>query len=746
MGVRGLATLVDDNKGELLSDLKLHDTRVVIDGSNLYHFLYYHYNIATQYGGDYDQYARKCRHFFTMFRRCNIEPYIVLDGGYDPDDRKLPAVLERMESRRLRAGKICIKGHGCVLPVLCYATFRQVLVELGIGHVSSTFEADREIAVLSKRWKCPALSNDSDFFIYGMDGGYVPLDYINMTLCVYNNLTGEASILGTSHTPGENEFVYMPVKYYNYRTFVQRFRKKESKFILPMFATLNGNDYIDPSVFWSFFAQIHVPKNPSKKACNLKAQTHMLAVLYWLDTMDTEEEALKHVFEHIPKEKVESVRELVTKVFNDYRYIDKFSSVEMDIFLENKTLKPGLVEVVPELLDFNEKPLPQWFVENLRSCNTAGTLLQNISVNRRAILNCQIENLREVSTYACSRNIRSVIYGTVIGDEDTDVSLRPSRKNCIEEYDRHQKNTKKFYVLPLRSLQYDSRSIKVPSVHNMPEMSVEDRKLVLLASLGLTPKIISECTDNAFLVLIGVFSCWIKNADPKITENHLNAMIIGLFTLHVRTVRWLKLKPTQETSLEKIGPDLLTRVTEAIESQDDSKVDKFLKHIEKHFVKPDKSSRSTRESEVIHGFSQFQACYMDTLYLNQVLMSPVNMPNPAVILYCTFFYNVCRDFDTRPKPDFYAAEILSPDSPMHRLFTSWKETVISLCKSSISGNFLYKTDRVKTNSKKKSKTKKQKKEKVESPVPDDSDRSDSESSGGYCDINNKFAMLGMGDD
>lgn len=755
MGVRGLATLVDDNKEELLSDHKLHDTRVIIDGSNLYHFLYYHYNIPVQYGGDYDHYARKCKHFFSMLRRCSVEPYIVFDGGYNPDDRKLPIVLERMESRRLRAGLICLKGRGCVLPILCYETFREVLVEMGIAHVSSMYEADREIAVLAHRWKCPVLSNDSDFFIYGIEGGYIPLDYINMTLCVYNTDTNKASVLEKNKVPSESEFIYIPVRYYHYKTFVKRFRKKYSEFILPMFATLCGNDYVNPALLSTFYPQIHVPKNPSKKAFSLKAQTHMLAILYWLDTMDSEEEALEHLFEHIPKQKLEKVKAAVTQSFNDYRYIEKFTSLEMDLLLDGSGQVEASQDIVPKLLDFNDIPLPPWFVECLRRCKVTGSFLQNITINHRAIFSCQIEILKEPSTYACSRDIRNIIYGIVMnprsppstGETNCQSSSgkKASRQNFVEEFDREIKNLKKIFVEPALTVQTDSQILTLPSLDKVPTVCVEERRALWFSSVGVTTDMIADSHDNVALALIGILGYWVRNANPRITENHLSAVIICVAMLHMRALQRMT-KGKQISYKDTVPSNLIPSMTEAIKSLGEEEVDKFVKHMEKHFEKPDKCSRSTRESRVIHGFSQFQTCYLDALYLNQVLQAPLRLPGMAEIMNCTFLYNVCRDLDTRPKPDFYIAEIFSHDTPLHKIIITWKETVIGLCKTDHCNAFEKFTENVKTSSKKKSKVKRQKTtENNEHPSSPECEHSESETASVYCDLNNKFALLGMED-
>ena len=65
MGVGGLTSFVDDNT-HLLSDHRLHNTRVVIDGNNLYHFIYSYYNISFKYGGNLDDFADAVATYFNV--------------------------------------------------------------------------------------------------------------------------------------------------------------------------------------------------------------------------------------------------------------------------------------------------------------------------------------------------------------------------------------------------------------------------------------------------------------------------------------------------------------------------------------------------------------------------------------------------------------------------------------------------------------------------------------------------------
>ena len=176
MGVRGLTTFVDANP-VLLTDHHLCDTRLIIDGLNLLFFLYGHRQVNYTYGGDYDTFAKKIRAFFKTLRTCNITSTVVLDGGYEVDDRKLRTTISRAKKCISRAA-----GSGFVLPILAYAVFIDILKELAIEHIVCDHEADKQIAALAVEWKCPVLSSDSDFFIFDLPGGFVVQDDMKLTI------------------------------------------------------------------------------------------------------------------------------------------------------------------------------------------------------------------------------------------------------------------------------------------------------------------------------------------------------------------------------------------------------------------------------------------------------------------------------------------------------------------------------------------------------------------------------------
>lgn len=82
MGVKGLTTFVEGHR-HLLQDVRFRDSRLVIDGCSLYFRLYFNHDLDQKHGGDYDTFACMLHQFFSALAACNIQSFVVLDGGKD---------------------------------------------------------------------------------------------------------------------------------------------------------------------------------------------------------------------------------------------------------------------------------------------------------------------------------------------------------------------------------------------------------------------------------------------------------------------------------------------------------------------------------------------------------------------------------------------------------------------------------------------------------------------------------------
>lgn len=190
------------------------------------------------HGGDYGAFEALIERFIKALRDCDITPYVVMDGGFDTSDKKFDTLLERAQSRVKKAHQAAAENRKCgVLPRLTKLVFKQTLARLQVALAQSYGEADQQIVALANAFECPVLSNDSDFYIFSLPGGLLPIAHFRWE---------EAELRG-----------FIPCKSYNAASFCIVFDLRPQ--LLPVMAALNGNDYVklrraDTPIRWARFA------------------------------------------------------------------------------------------------------------------------------------------------------------------------------------------------------------------------------------------------------------------------------------------------------------------------------------------------------------------------------------------------------------------------------------------------------------------------------------------------------------
>ena len=163
---------------------------LVIDGCSLCYHLYHFRWIK---GGQYTDYRNTIVKFFGALRSSAVESIVVIDG-YDYPEEKSDTVKERNDSKTRQVcnqftvamadsdtssrASIC-SAKTDVLPPLAPNVFQEVLCELNVTCIMVDGEADDEITRLANFYSCPVLSNDSDFYMFPLKGGFIQLNMLN---------------------------------------------------------------------------------------------------------------------------------------------------------------------------------------------------------------------------------------------------------------------------------------------------------------------------------------------------------------------------------------------------------------------------------------------------------------------------------------------------------------------------------------------------------------------------------------
>ena len=171
MGILGLTTFIDGNFVGW-ERIRVHG-KLIVDG---YSSIYSLHSLEWANGGQYAQYRSAVRDFFFALRRAGIEPIVIFDG-VTPEQKTSEIVRRKRDEIKYIHKHIRTPGRHCctrILPYLCPTVYLKVLSEMSVQFYFSDGEADVTIARVANYYGCPVLSNDSDFFIFHLRGGYIP--------------------------------------------------------------------------------------------------------------------------------------------------------------------------------------------------------------------------------------------------------------------------------------------------------------------------------------------------------------------------------------------------------------------------------------------------------------------------------------------------------------------------------------------------------------------------------------------
>ncbi|XP_053695293.1 protein asteroid [Sabethes cyaneus] len=295
MGVRGLTTYIAANAERFLEPFELHDCSLVIDGDNLCIQLFVRSEEQFgAFGGNYDHYFRSVVAFFELLAKCNVQPYVLLDGGYEKN--KLKTVCSRMLGRIQIIKHVKTISNRPIIPLLIREVFVDALRAMRVPFMRCLFEADNEIAILARKLDCPVLSYDSDFYIHNVK--YIP--YVTVTHKIYRRVTESEQKYTIELVDRKNKgrdrllarqgdgdiqpdqiresYCYLDCSLYTIEQLVgsEQCLKPE---MLPLLATLLGNDYIERRVLARFHSTMKVGKVSRKVA---PQQRRIVAILKWL--------------------------------------------------------------------------------------------------------------------------------------------------------------------------------------------------------------------------------------------------------------------------------------------------------------------------------------------------------------------------------------------------------------------------------------------------------------------------------
>uniref|UniRef100_A0A8C4SZR2 Protein asteroid homolog 1-like n=1 Tax=Erpetoichthys calabaricus TaxID=27687 RepID=A0A8C4SZR2_ERPCA len=490
MGVQGLWGYADQ-RPEFFRDVKLTNTKIIIDGNNFYFTFYHNSSLDERHGGDYDLYAEALKRFFQTLSDCNIQPYVVLDGCCNHTDQKLETTKLRAEGHIKSARDLSMGREGELLPLLSRNVFIQVLSKLGVPLVQCLLEADKEIAALANQWSCPVLSTDTDFFIFDLKGGFCPL-----TQFKWENVSQGR----------------IPAKCYFIKKFCANF-KGMNKDLLPLFAVISGNDYSDMKVMYRFVC--HVVSSSHTSAYRMEKQATVHSLLKWLSRFQDLKVAMENVLNVLPVSDREEVREYLSSQMQVYKIPER----NLSGFFTSGASTTDDIQL--------RSLLPRWTLAALEKAQLPKTVV-DLLVLQRVFLIPQVENSERPNAHTCALPIRKAFYGMILnGQQHSSVSSPggdgvEAEPCVVEEYGREKANLTMSHVEAAPP--HSATGISLEEIEKLP---LARRLQMFLEILGVSSSSVEE-VPRPLVLPVYVTHFWLIHSDPRPSLQHLQAILVGI--------------------------------------------------------------------------------------------------------------------------------------------------------------------------------------------------------------------------
>ncbi len=191
MGVSKLTTYMEDKKcgpravWDHTSLAHLSERRLVIDGNSLCFWLYHSDKSlppTVSMGGSYPKFYKLVLQFFeTLTDVHKICPIVVFDGMKFDTETSRNRSKHSIVSVSKYQSRVCEGSFGLPPPLMTKEVFLDALQEYGdiVDVHCVDGEADAEIVAIANFFRSPVMSSDSDFYMYKVTGGYIPLNSLN---------------------------------------------------------------------------------------------------------------------------------------------------------------------------------------------------------------------------------------------------------------------------------------------------------------------------------------------------------------------------------------------------------------------------------------------------------------------------------------------------------------------------------------------------------------------------------------
>lgn len=675
MGIQGLTSYIKSNETYFMEPFKLANlakTYLVIDGNCISSSIYLSTSNSI-FGGDYDKYATKISSFFNKLLKVQIIPLVLMDGGNEY--KKLDTTFDRMQSD-VNKGVRYISNHSRHLfGLFTNKVFMEVMERMEISFAQCKFEADHEIAAIARLLDAPVLSNDSDFFIFGVS--YIPYSTLEFS---------EAKI---------------PCMIYKVQKLLNHFEGLNTA-TLALAATLLGNDYtkMKGNNVQTAFNGIQLPEISGEESAT---QKRIIATFTWLSKR-TLRSTILEILNSVPassrNELFNSIRESVTVYTNldsdmlvPLGFSPKFQ-VRMRVRIkgDQDTFESLLTKAFCEKIQFKEdlcanknakafNRLPGWFQEEFYNGRIHPSFITMMTC-RVWIYKPQIEDYSLPASTLISRKISLLIYRIA------------STASCYFEKDKVHEETwrrvgSSYERNNLALLNNFSRD-NVPSLSDLTELLPFCKKKIFNDCLEVESRdLLHEVPVEWRLFFIAMkFWCIKGMKTTVVNKNHVYSLILCFLNTMTNAkfgfnMPFHAFKLNFQRDIDRILQKKKDQLTEK-QGQQSKKltIDESFEQVtfedcvvpaefffEKRQTDPQlENNPKIFNARIVHAFAMFQSCLFDSNNLNAILKCVYEPTNVSHMLNGTLLYNLYNCLSECADAKVYVNGIFQYSPSLARLF------------------------------------------------------------------------------
>ncbi|XP_064400521.1 protein asteroid homolog 1-like [Halichondria panicea] len=459
MGVPKLKKFVSSSKGW---DTIQVSGKVVIDGNSLC------YNLNKQhewkFGGDYKDFYETVTVYIRELKALGIEPYIVVDG-MDHDDSKYQTYIARNEDRINRIAISQSRGttpHNVVRPLFTQTVFVDAVRDSKTKFFVADGEADRDIALLANSLSCPVISEDSDFFIFNIEAGYIPLNGDDQQTRID---------------------LQKPVKRYQYKEFDESFSlNQEQRLFFPF---ILGNDFHNGA---------------KQSSLQLTSRTPLHAIARKLSTLDFSDATLTQFVCPNPISQMEKIKLYYRGTAQSF---------------DDLTSTSSLLELYPHT--------PEWIMQEYKNGRFMAPImsLATCPTTKRWRHTIVVEDFSQQSAWKITEIAKKFIIGALLGDEANKHHIMATAVKTSDKPSSHHRHRIQSYPSVTRVdsklLLMDTEVILAPKhttilsvpLKDVPQVPVTARKEIMYRVFHYTEPAESDIPEGLQLAMIAG-RCWVR--------------------------------------------------------------------------------------------------------------------------------------------------------------------------------------------------------------------------------------------